>query len=116
MQKIEKWRVRELALILEKMSELLKKGDDYEWANVLLHFCQEANIIIESKEFKIDLLKKLLVNIKNCFSGHSSLTNLVLWPENSAERTKINQDLHKTRYRLLKILAEIETRTEEWVS
>lgn len=115
-QKIEKWRVEELALTLKKMAALLKKGDNYGWANVLLHFHQEAQMIIDSKEFNLIQLKKLLVNINNCFAGMSSLANLILWHENSSERKMINQDLNNSRSRLLKILAEIETRTVEYVS
>lgn len=115
-QKIEKWRVEELAHTLKKMAALLKKGDNYGWANVLLHFHLEAQMIIDSKEFNLIQLKKLLVNINNCFTGMSSLANLILWHENSSERKIINQDLNNSRSRLMKILAEIETRTVEYVS
>jgi len=116
MQKLEKWRVKELALVLKQLAVLLKNGDNCEWANVFFHFHLETQIIINSKEFDLDQLKKLLINIKSCFSGISSLMNLILRHENSEEKTRLNQDLHQTRARLLKILTEMEILTIEYIS
>lgn len=116
MQKIEKWRVEELALVLIQLAELLKKGDNCEWSNVFFHFKDESLKIINSKEFDLDQLKRLLRNINNCFSGASSLKNIVLWHENSEEKKRINQELLQVRARLLKILTEIEIRTVEHIS
>lgn len=116
MQRIEKWRVEELALVISELSDLLREGDDYEWANVFSHYHQESQKIVSSKEFNIDYLHKLVTNVMNCFSGSSSLNSLVLWHENSEERTRLNQKLFQTRARLLKILKDMEDRAVEPIS
>lgn len=116
MQKIEKWRVEELALVISELSDLLRKGDDCEWANVFSHYHQESQKIVSNKEFNIDHLKKLVTNVKNCFSGASSLNNLVLWNESSEEMSRLNQELFQTRARLLKILEDMEDLAAEPIS
>lgn len=116
MQKIEKWRVEELALVLKQLGDILKRGNDFEWANVFFHFYEESQAINDLEKLDLDNLKKLLRNIKNCFTGVSSLMNLVLWHENSEEKILINEEFPQIRARLLKILNEIEIRTVEYVS
>jgi hypothetical protein len=116
MQRIEKWRVEELAMVISRLSDLLKKGDDREWANVFSHFHQESQKIISSKKFNLDDLSRLVINIKNCFSGSSSLNNIILWSENSEEMTRLNQELFQTRARLLKILKDMQDRAAEPIS
>lgn len=116
MQAIEKWRVEELALVISELSDLLRKSDNCDWANVFSHFHQESQKIVSSTEFNLDYLKKLVTNVKNCFSDASSLRNIVLWHENSEERTRLNQELFQTRARLLKILEDIEELTVMSVS
>jgi len=116
MQKIEKWRLEEFALVLKQLAELLKRGDDFEWANVFLHFHQESQSIIAVKEYDLKQIRKLLMNIKNCYSGISSFMNLALQHENEKEKIRLNQELYKTRARLLKIMAELEDRSVEYVS
>ncbi|KPJ64159.1 hypothetical protein AMJ44_13295 [candidate division WOR-1 bacterium DG_54_3] len=116
MQKIEKWRLEEFALALKHLAELLKSGNNCEWANVFFHFHQESQAIIASKELDLEQIKKLLINIKNCYSGTSSFMKLVFWHENEKEKLKLNEDLYKTRARLLKIMAEIEDRSVEYIS
>ncbi|UCC41060.1 MAG: hypothetical protein JSV96_06420 [Candidatus Aminicenantes bacterium] len=116
MQRIEKWRVEELTIVLNELSNLLRKGDDYEWANVFSHFYQESQNIASGKEFNLDSLLKLVANVSNCFSRASSLSNIVLWQENSEERTHANQELFQTRARLLKILKDIEDLSVDYIS
>ena len=116
MQKIEKWRVEELALVLGYLSQLLRKGDHIEWANVFNHFHQESKHIVDRNEFNQDLLKKLISNIKNCFTGLSSLRNIVLWHLNTRESANLNQEFQKYRARLLKIIDEVEDRLVEYVN
>lgn len=113
MQKIEKWRIEELALVLIELSDLLRKGDNREWANVFSHFHLESQQIHSSKAFNLDELKRLIINIKHCFSSVSSFANIVLWCENSEERTRINQELNLTRSCLLTILNNLERLTTE---
>lgn len=115
MQKIEKWRVEELALVLTEIADMLRSGDNAEWANVFSHFQNESKNIIDKKEFDLDALRKLIVNVKNCFLGTTAFTNLVLWHENPDERTKLNQSLAFIRARLLKILKDMDGRLSEHV-
>jgi hypothetical protein len=116
MQKIEKWRLEELALVLKHLVELLNMGDDRDWANVFLHFHQESQYIIASKAANPEQILKLIMNIKNCCPGASSFMNLVLHHENEKEQIRFNQDLFKARQRLLKIMAELEERCVEYIS
>jgi len=115
-QKIEKWRVEELSLVLNLLTNILKRGDNHDWANVFLHFNQEAQAIISLKMFDLVKLQQLIINIKNCFSGNSSLNSVVLWDKNSEEKTRINQELFQIRTRLLKILKQMEDQTQEYIS
>jgi len=57
MQKIEKWRLEELALVLNQLSEILREGNHCEWANVFHHFQDESQKILSKKEFDLDSLK-----------------------------------------------------------
>ena len=115
-QKIEKWRIKELALVLFKMAGLLKSGDNREWANVFLHFHQESEQIINSTRLDLNQLKSLLRNIQNCFFGASSLMNIELCHEKLKVKEQINQELLKTRNRLFKILGEMEEKAIEYIS
>ena len=45
MQKIEKWRIQELTYVLNDLAEILKQGNNAEWANVFTHFYYEAQKI-----------------------------------------------------------------------
>ena len=116
MQKIEKWRMEELALVLNELALLLKAGGSCEWANVFSHFHDESQKIISKNEFDLDSLSKLVKNIKNCFFDVSSFTNIVIWHEDSEEKTRINQGLYVTRARLLKILMDIENSIEDYIN
>ncbi len=116
MQKIEKWRVKELALILNELALLLKAGNTRDWANVFFHFRDESQKIISKDEFDLDSLSKLVKNIKNCFFGSSSFTNIILRHENSEEKARINQSLYLIRARLLKILMDLEGRLADYIN
>jgi len=116
LQKIEKWRIEELALILNHLSDLLRKGDNCEWANVFNHFHQESKQIVNKNEFDQHLLKRLVINIKNCFIGLNSLRNIVLWHLNTRESAVLNQAFKQYRDRLLKIIDDVEKRLIEYIN
>ena len=116
MQKIEKWRVKELALILNELSLLLEAGNTRDWANVFSHFHDESQKIISKSEFDPDSLNKLVKNIKNCYFGSSSFTNIILRHENSEENARMNQNLYLARAGLLKIIMDLEGRLVDYVS
>jgi molecular chaperone GrpE (heat shock protein) len=115
MQKIEKWRVEELALVLNELAVLLRAGDSSEWASVFLHFLEEAEKIISRKEFDSEAIEKLARNILNCFDRNSSFLNISLKNENPKEEQKLNQALLLTRARLLNVLNDIQKRIIEHI-
>lgn len=115
MQEIETWRVKELSLVLQQMSELLKQGNNYEWANVFLHFLTESQNVLCKNKLHADQLKKLIQNIKNCFHSNSTLRHLVLSKEGSPPGFDINQEFLRTRARLLRILGDMEERMIEYI-
>lgn len=114
MQRVEKWRVQELALLLQQLYELLMKGNNSEWANVFLHFHQEAMDILSRAEMNIEALRRLIHNIVNCFDGYHSFTNLSLGMEDSDSRSELSHDFNQTKMRLLAVLSEIDKRTTEY--
>jgi hypothetical protein len=116
MQKIEKWRVNELALVLNELSLLLEGGKTRDWANVFSHFYDESQKIVSKNEFDSGSLTRLIKNIKNCFLGTSSFTSIILRHENSEEKARINQNLYLTRAHLLRILMDLEKRLVDYIS
>jgi len=108
MQKIERWRIEELSLLLSEISSLLMKGDNSEWANVFSHFHDETKNIISKKEVDLDSLERLVRNIKNYFSMSHSIKDIFLWHEDSKEMEKANQDFYLVQSRLLNVLLELE--------
>jgi len=115
MQKIERWRVEELALLLTEIASLFNKGDNSEWANVFIHFQDETKNIISKRELDLDSLKRLIRNIKNCFSTSHYFNDIFLWQEGSEERTRTNQDFYLVKSRLLNVLNELEKLTTEHI-
>jgi len=113
MQKVEKWRVQELALMLKHFHELLMKGGNNEWANVFLHFHHEATEILSRDDFKLEPLKKLVQNIANGFESFHSVTNLSLGHEDLEAKSEWNRTFQRAKTRLISILTEIDKRTIE---
>jgi hypothetical protein len=116
MQKIEKWRIQELAIVLNDLAELLKQGNNAEWANVFTHFYYESQKILLKQEFHLEELKKLLQNIGNCFIGNSSFRNLSLGQDRPNESNILNKEFSQARSRLLVILAQMENQSVEYVN
>lgn len=116
MQKIEKWRIQELAIVLNHLTEILKLGNHKEWANVFMHYHYESQKILLKQEFDMNDLKKLLQNIGNCFIGSSSFRNLTLWQNNQDRSDRLNKEFSRARSRLLVILAQMENQSIEYVN
>jgi len=114
MQKIEKWRVEELSLALNELSDLLKKGNNREWANVFAHFDSEARDILQAEKFQIDQLKRLITNIKNCFSRSCSFSQLELQHGDPAEMRMINHEFSSAKLELLQLLENMEKQMVEF--
>ncbi len=111
MLRVERWRVQELALLLQQLHKLLLKGNNSEWANVFLHFHQEAIEILSRNELSVEALRRLIHNIVNCFDGYHSFTNLSLGSEDSDSSADLNRDFNRIKVRLLAVLSEIDNRT-----
>lgn len=116
MQKIEKWRVEELSLVLNELADILKKGNNREWANVFFHFDSEAQRTFQAEKFNPDQFRKLIANIKNCFSGHCSFSQLELWLEDPLEAKILNREFSAIKSELLRLLEDLETRMVEFFS
>ena len=116
MQKIEKWRIEELALVLSELSALLRTGDSREWANVFSHFHDESQIIISKKEFDLNALNKLVINIKNCFFNGRSFKEIALRHKSLKEEINLNEGFLFVRARLYKILMDLEHRITEHIN
>ena len=116
MQKVEKWRIEELHLLLKELSESLRNGDNREWASVFSHFNDETKIIISKNDFDLDSFKNLIKNIRNSFSHGISLTTLILSHENTEMKKRLNQDFLHVRARILGILKDMEFRTIETIN
>ncbi|UCE42785.1 MAG: hypothetical protein JSV17_07495 [Candidatus Aminicenantes bacterium] len=115
-QKIEKWRIRELEQALNRLSLLLRKGNNFDWANVFSHFAQEAQSLADHKKFNLDMLKRLTQNIVNCFDHISSLRNLVLTHENARKMDILNREFRNAIRLLFEILASIEEKLTESIN
>jgi phosphomevalonate kinase len=115
MQKIEKWRVQELVLVLEEISIILKKGKNTEWANVFSHYHFEAQKILESRILQVDKLNQLIRNIKNCFHSGSSLDNPLIFEDMEKEFYVILQEFQSIRLRLLGIIRQMEDQLIEFI-
>ena len=115
MQKIEKWRIQELVLVLEEISSILRKGNNAEWASVFSHYYQEARQILESKNLQVDKLNRLIFNIKNCFHTGSSLDDPLIFEDMQKEFYGILKEYQTTRLRLLGILQQMEDQLVEFI-
>ncbi len=112
-QKIEKWRIQELAQVLNQISNLLREGQDAAWANVFAHFAQEAHNLLDKRDLDLDSLTRLIQNIINCFDGGSSLSSLILRHNNPNRMAKLNHEFGQRKNILSEILSEMEAiRTE----
>lgn len=108
MQKIEKWRIKELSLILNQLVHLLKTGNHQEWASVFSHYYQETQHILYKDRFDWENLRKLVQNIKNCFEGAYSFSGLVLMSEGGHKEEELNKEFFQKRARLFQILQQME--------
>ena len=112
-QKVEKWRVLELEQVLNRISRLMKEGENPDWSSVFSHFALEAQNIVNHEKFDLDALQRLLRNILICFDRGSSLRNLELSQNEPGLRETLNKEFRETIGRLFAILSSIEEKWEE---
>jgi hypothetical protein len=115
MQKIEKWRIQELAQVLNHVAAILSQGKNREWAQVFSHFEQESHGILMSPTFDSGQLQNLLRNIKICFSENYTFKNIVPFSENPEGLHGLCQEFLSAQARLLKILEDLEKRSVELI-
>ena len=116
LQKVETWRIKELEYILNQLSGLLRRGNNNDWANVFAHFHYESQQILTKKEFNLNTLKRLVLNIKNCYESASSFKELTFGYENPDENSGLNREFHLLKSQLFDILMEIEDKTVDYIS
>jgi hypothetical protein len=115
-QKIEKWRVEELSLLLDLLAALLRLGKNPEWANVFFHFNEETELILSAGAFDIGPVKMLVRNIKNCFGADGNFVTLQLEDAEPLIKNALNLEFAQARARLWNALQEMEKRTVEFVN
>jgi hypothetical protein len=111
MQKVEKWRIQQLAQLLDRIASLLRMGNHADWASVFSHYAHEARILAGKEKLNLDSLKRLVQNIITCFEGASSLRQLVLARENAKQMDSLNQEFREAVSHLFDIFMSIE---EKW--
>lgn len=116
MQKVEKWRILELEQVLNRISKLLKEGQNPDWGSVFSHFALEAHTIVVREKFDLDALQRLLRNILACFERDSSLRNLELSQKEPKNREALNKEFRETIGRLFAILSAIEKKWQEQIN
>lgn len=112
MQTIEKWRVQELVLVLEQLSQILRKGNHTDWAMVFDHYHAESTRILPHNKADINKLRNLVSNIQNCFKEVKSFSNLEFTGE--LEGSDRNQEFYRVKARLFKLLEELQVRLLEY--
>jgi hypothetical protein len=115
MQKIERWRIEELTLVLKEMVSLLKRGENREWANVFEHFLLEAEGVLLRDAFNLEEFKRLVQNILCCYLEGDSFRNLELSREQEAKLRDLNHELNRLKSRLYYLLTDLQTRFVEYI-
>lgn len=111
-QKVEKWRIQELEQVLDCIASLLLRGKNSDWANVFSHYAHEARKLALHNTFDLEMLKRLSLNILNCFDRTSSLRTLVLIQKDAGHMDVLNHEFTEAIHRLFEILASME---EKWI-
>ena len=115
MQKIERWRIEELTLVLKEMVSLLKRGDNREWANVFEHFLLEAEGILLRDNFNLEEFKRLVQNILCCYLEGDSFRSLEVEEGRKDTLRDLNQKLNRLKGRLYYLLTDLQTRFVEYI-
>jgi len=113
MQKVEKWRIKKLEATLKDITSLLLQYQQAEWANVFLHYAEEAQEIYFSQNFQLWQLNNLIRNIRFCFKNSQSLYRLPQEIIQQEQQSQLESDLIKEFHQLFHLLAELEERSQE---
>jgi len=112
---IEKWRVDELSMVLNRIALILQAGGQSEWAGVFRHYHEEADSLSRITPIEIDKLERLTMNLCACLEDGCSLRNPQLLHEDDRVGTSLLREYVMLRTRLFQILADLKNRLRETI-
>lgn len=115
MQKIERWRIQELAIILKDLKDTLQIGANRDWANVFDHFLVETERILLRTSLDVEECRRLVRNILCCYLDGDSFRRLEITNEETGQPTRINKDLTRQKARLYNLLTDLQSRFIEYI-
>lgn len=110
MSYIEKWRMEELSLVLNRMALILQAGGQSEWAGVFHHYQDEAETLARIPPIEIEKAERLACNLRACLRDGGSLRQPQLSHEDQSIGSGLLREYLKLRMRLLQILDDLEER------
>ena len=113
--KIERWRLEELSLLLDQLASVLRQGFNPEWASVFSHFGEESRTLLAINPIDTTKLGRLVKNIQACFLSPSSFPSLRLKPEISSQENFLTLEFLKVKARLCLALEEMDARLIKYV-
>lgn len=116
MDKLEKWRIEELVLVLKDLVSTLHQSENREWANVFDHFLGEAESLLLKDSLRISACRQLVQNILCCFLEGDSFRRMTLIPGESEEHQVQNIHFRRLKSRLYHVLTELQSRFVEYVN
>lgn len=114
--KLEPWRLRELALLMDDLVLTLRSGKNPEWANVFGHFGQELESLGRGEAFDREGLSRLLRNIRCCLAEEGGLARLGLEGENDEESRELTRSFRRLKIRLKNALDTMQQRLAVFVN
>ncbi|OGD25023.1 MAG: hypothetical protein A2Y69_03510 [Candidatus Aminicenantes bacterium RBG_13_59_9] len=115
MSKIEPWRLKELALLLDEIKLILESGENPEWSRVFEHFGTELEILGSARPENQAGLKKLVRSIQLCLDAGGGFSRLVLEVPDSDEGSALSLRFGRLRKALAKAVDDIGERMVEYV-
>jgi len=115
MSKVEPWRLKELALLLDELTLILESGKNPEWAGVFRHFGQELELLSSTRPDNRAGLKKLVRSIGLCLDTGGGFSRLVLDVSDSDEGMAISLRFGRLRVALVEAVKDLGERIVEFM-
>ena len=116
MSKVEPWRLKELALLLDELVRTLNSGQNPEWAGVFAHFGDELALLGSAGSGDQKELQRLIGCIQLCIASGGGFSRLVLEGPDSGKGATLNLRFSRLRVVLAKAVEEIGERLVEYVN
>jgi hypothetical protein len=116
MSKVEPWRLKELAILLEELVLLLKSRNNPEWAGVFAHFGHELTALGPTGLGGQGELKRLIGSLRLCLDAGGGFSRLVLEVPESEEGAALTLRFNQLRAALGMAVKDIDERQIEFVS